>query len=99
MKFQKNLLKKENELFTILVDKERSNMLEISVDGEPVFGEKMIVSISMLEGKVRLLDDIAKDIEISRTQLINLCIDSALKNEEFLHMLGYDLDDNEEIEE
>ena len=74
-------------------------MLGISVDGEPVFGEKIIVSISMLEGKVRLLDDIAKDIEISRTQLINLCIDSALKNEEFLHMLGYDLDVVEDTEE
>lgn len=45
--------------------------------------EKIVISIRLNLEKVEELDKIANKIDISRNQLINQCIDYALKNIEF----------------
>ena len=49
----------------------------------PTKSEKIVISIRMENEKINKIDEIASKINISRNELINQCLDFALKNLEF----------------
>lgn len=49
----------------------------------PVKSEKIVISIRLENEKINKIDEIATKIDISRNELINQCLDFALKNLEF----------------
>lgn len=59
-------------------------MLGITINGELVFGEKSLVNFRIYDEKLQILDTIAKKCDLSRSQIINLCIDYALSQEKFI---------------
>lgn len=48
-----------------------------------VNNEKLVVSIRMDVNRINQIDEIASEIDISRNELINQCIEYALNNIEF----------------
>jgi len=59
--------------------RERDNMKKFI----PVKSEKIVISIRLENEKINKIDEIATKIDISRNELINQCLDFALKNLEF----------------
>jgi predicted transcriptional regulator len=49
-------------------------------DFKPVKNEKTIISIRIDINKLKAIDDLANNIDISRNEMIVQCIDYALKN-------------------
>lgn len=49
----------------------------------PTKSEKIVISIRLENEKIDKIDKIANEIDISRNELINQCLDYALENLEF----------------
>lgn len=69
-------------------------MLEVSINGEPLLGDKTIVNFRILTSKVKIIDEMARRQRLSRSQIINLCIDNALANSDFVEQFDYQFGKN-----
>ena len=63
-------------------------MFEVSINGQPVFGEKSVVNFRILDKKLEILDEMAKNNDLSRSQIINLCINNALADQHFVEQFS-----------
>ena len=70
-------------------------MFGLSINGEPIIGDKTIVTFRILERKIEIIDQMAKNQDLSRSQVINLCIDNALANPEFVEQFDYKIERND----
>lgn len=56
---------------------------------KPTKNEKVVISIRIDQDKLIIIDEIAKRTDISRNEVINQCLDYAIKNSDFKDLDKY----------
>ena len=50
---------------------------------KPTKNEKVVISIRIDQDKLNVIDEMSKRIDISRNEIINQCLEYAIKNSDF----------------